>query len=155
VQGNRRRAADLQSADRREDDGPPAVTSSRIGGVNDAKTLDDAAVSDLLEGVPAYDPLSNAEVAVARKSDGEPKSVAAKGPPLAPALMSVALVSITIFAFVCVAAAAPGTAKILFVLFVLVIPFAVASVLREQATLDETAKAQPQDSPEGGSGRAR
>jgi hypothetical protein len=152
VQQNERRAADVVRGDGCEDNRLPNIGSRRVDEPHEAKTLDDAAVSDLLEGIAKKEPttqlLSNKGIADIQALGGEVTSVATKRPILALALTAVALAVITIIGFVCVAARAPGMASVLLCLVIVLTPFAAASALREEVMPNEGQNAGTQGSPE-------
>lgn len=143
MQRNRRRVADVVPADHCENNAAVVISSHRVDDADDAEALDDAAVSALLESSTTF----NADVAGVQPA-GEQTKAAPRNPLLVPCLMVAALVSIVTIGFLVVASRAPGIASTLFFVFVVLIPFAVVSVIREEATLRQTSTTRASDSPE-------
>jgi hypothetical protein len=138
MQGNRRRAIGKVTADRRAQN-PPLVTGSR--GIDHAKveqTLDDAAVLDLLES-PVHEPAATSggtsEDPGVQQSGDARESIGRSAPVLTTIFTVAFLILSTTIAFASVASRAPGIARILLLVYVVVSPFAVASIVREEARL--------------------
>ena len=119
MQGNRRRAADVVTADRHESNRVRVAASSGIDDVDDAGALNDAGVV---------------------QQSGELETIGTRAPVLTAIFTAAALILITTIAFASVAYRAPDIARILFLIFVVASPVAVASVIREEAKLKEEAK---------------
>jgi hypothetical protein len=123
--------------DRFENKGAPAVAPSGIDITQDSEVLDDGAVADLLEGVPAFPPApslpSDSDVADLEPG-GEHEQLATDGSVLVSILSASTLVISTTVAFAVVASRAPEIASILFVAYVVFTPIAVVTVLREEAS---------------------
>jgi hypothetical protein len=151
MQANRRRAADVVTTDRHESNRVPVAASSGIDGVDDAEVLNDAGVLDLMESIPVHELRitsgGNSKDLGVQQSD-ELETIGTRAPVLTAIFTAAALILITTIAFASVAYRAPDVACILFLIFVVASPVAVASVIREEARLKKTQNTPPSQSPE-------
>lgn len=149
---NRRRATDVVTADRHESNRVPVPGSSGIDDVDDAEALNDATVLDLLESIPVHELRTtsggNSEDPGVRQSGDELETIGTRAPVLTAIFTAAALILIMTIGFASVASRAADIAGILFLIFVVVSPVAVASVIREEARLKKTQNTPPSQSPE-------